>query len=725
MLEKSPMVAAMACFTALAPCSAWSQDAINTQQQRSSGSLPLVTVQADAERDARKVRQDAAVAKIVVDEVEVERFGDATVGDVLRRLPGMTFTGPAGVVKDIRIRGLDKGYTQFLINGEPVPSATKERQFQVDRLPADMIERIEIVRNPSASMDADGIGGAINIVLKESVDNLTRLRVAVGRNGSLPVGDVVAQISRRLDELDLVLALSHTRGAEDIEEDKNKLNAAGVVTEREFKTRPTRKSETLFSPRLTWRNGQDRLTLDSFVSEGTEEKEEGSSIRNAAGAYTKGSNKTEDKDDSVWRLGTRYDGVSSWGTWFAKAGVQQARIDRISVTDEKNAGGFVTKRAQDNERVNDEAAYAGMGAAWSVGDRHVMSAGLEVRESSFDTRKTKSENGVDKTALGDAFDIEESRLIAYVQDEWRMSPKHTLTPGLRLESVRRTATDGTGLSRPGEDSFANPSLHYRWEMAKNTNVRASWAMTSRLPKFDQINPLVTTTSGSLGNPDTQGNPDLRPERGRGIELGIERFFQGRRGVVGANLYHRDVKDFVQQNTTLESGRYIKRPQNVASATFYGVEIDWRVPIRHKGAHQLSFIGNHSELRGNTFTSAGVKTGVKDMPPRTTTLGLDWTHRPSRWSVGLSASLLPAFSSRSVNDNGELEVKALEGSTLLDAYITKVFSATAEVRLVAKNILAVSKTETTTKYNASGAFANAESKSERSRPTVYLTYEARF
>lgn len=321
------------------------------------------------------------------------------------------------MVKDIRIRGLDKGYTQFLINGEPVPSATKERQFQVDRLPADMIERIEIVRNPSASMDADGIGGAINIVLKESVDNLTRLRVAVGRNGSLPVGDVVAQISRRLDDLDLVLALSLTRGAEDIEEDKNKLNAAGVVTEREFKSRPTRKSETLFSPRLTWRNGQDRLTLDSFVSEGTEDKEEGSSIRNSAGTYTKGSNKTEDKGDSVWRLGSRYDGVSRWGTWFAKAGVQQARI--------------------------------------------------------------------------------------------------------------------------------------------------------------------------------------------------------------------------------------------------------------------------------------------------------------------SASLQPAFSSQSVNDNGELEVKALEGSTLLDAYITKVFSATAEVRLVAKNILAVSKTETTTKYNASGAFANAESKAERSRPTVYLTYEARF
>ena len=64
----------------------------------------------------------------------------------------------------------------------------------------------------------------------------------------------------------------------------------------------------------------------------------------AAGAYTKGTNKTEDKDDSVWRLGSRYDGVSSWGTWFAKAGVQQARIEKISSTAENNASGVVTKR---------------------------------------------------------------------------------------------------------------------------------------------------------------------------------------------------------------------------------------------------------------------------------------------------------------------------------------------------------------------------------------------
>lgn len=66
---------------------------------------------------------------------------------MLHRLPGTSFTGPAGVTKDIRMRGLDKAYAQFLINGVPVPSAKQERQIQIDSLPADMIERIEIMRN--------------------------------------------------------------------------------------------------------------------------------------------------------------------------------------------------------------------------------------------------------------------------------------------------------------------------------------------------------------------------------------------------------------------------------------------------------------------------------------------------------------------------------------------------------------------------------------------------
>lgn len=717
------MAAALALAFSSYSLSVWAQSP-DAPRLLAQATLPTVTV--EAQRTALRERQTDSVARLIVDEAEVERFGDATVGDVLRRLPGMSFTGPAGVVKDIRIRGLDKGYTQFLINGEPVPSATKERQFQVDRLPADMIERIEIVRNPSAAMDSDGVGGAINIVLKQTADNLTRLRAAYGRNGSLEVGDVVAQWSRKLGDLDVVLALSHTVGAEDIDEEKEKFSAAGGLTEREIKPKPARKGETLLSPRLTWRNGKDRLTLDAFLSEGTEEKNEASTFSNSDGSFTKGSDKFEDKDDAVWRLGTRYDGVAAWGTWFAKAGTQEARIDKDATIVERNAARRVSKRTLETEVTTDEARYTGAGARFALGDDHRISTGIELRDAAYDNRKDKWENGVDTSAIADQYRIEERRLIGYLEDEWKLGQRHWLTPGLRLEKVDRDATDGRGLTQQGDHTGTQPSLHYRWAFNDQTNVRASWSRTSRLPRFDQVNPLTTRRSGSLSDPDTAGNSDLRPERARGIELGFEHFFMDSRGLLGANLYHRDVSDFIQLSTAQEGSRFVQRPDNVSKAAFWGAEFDWRVPLIHKGPAELSFTGNHAELRGRVRNAGnGAETGVKDMPPRITTLGLDWTHRPSRWSIGSSVSLQPAFTTRSQSENGQLEVKSRNASTLLDVYVTKVFSARAEVRLVAKNVLSMKKREFTTVYRADGSFANAEARLERSHPTVYLTYESRF
>jgi iron complex outermembrane receptor protein len=722
-----PIALAIAAYAANAafPATAVAQEDPGTPAA-SARPAALAEVTVYGQHDAQRLRKDAPVAKLVIGEQEVERYGDATVGDVLRRLPGMGFSGPAGVVKDIRFRGLDKGYTQFLINGEPIPTASKDRQIQVDRLPADMIERIEVIRSPSAAMESDGIGGTVNIVLKKTADNLTRLRAAYGKNGSLDVGDVVAQWSRQLGDVDVVLALSHTVGAEDVVEEKDTLNASGAVTQREFKPKPVKKTETLLSPRITWRNGQDRLTLDAFVTQGTEDKTETSSLSNAAGAYTKGADKTENKDDMIARLGIRYDGRAAWGSWFAKAGVQRATVDKDAFSLENNAARVITKRATERERIVDSNHYAGVGASFEAARRHTVSTGLEWRSAEFDNQKTKTENGADKSALADRYNVAERKLMAYVQDEWQLADRQWLTPGVRLEKTSRNATDGQGIEKDGEYSFASPSLHYRWEFAKNTNLRASWSNTAKLPKFDQINPLVTTKSGSLADPDTAGNPKLRPERARGFELGIEKFFQGSRGVLGANLYQRDVTDFIQKTTTLEGGRYVQRASNAAQAKFWGLEFDGRLPLLHKGAHALNLTGSHAELRGRVLNAAnGSYGGVKDMPPRITSVGMEWTHQPTRWSVGTHVSYQPGFTTDGLNDNDERELKTRNSSSLLDVYVTKIISPLAELRLVAKNLLSVKKQETTTKYSANGSFASSESKTERSRPTIYLTYEARF
>lgn len=707
-----------------------------------AGETTLAEVVAVNQRDAQVERKNSALQKIVIAEEEVERYGDATVGDVLRRLPGMSFTGPAGVAKDVRMRGLDKGYTQFLINGEAVAGAKQERQMQVDRLPADMIERIEIIRNPSAEYDAGGIGGTINIVLKNRADNLTRLRAAYGKNGSLDVGDVVAQHAFGNERVDVVLAASHTIGAEDVVEDKKSYNADGTRKGSEQKPKPVKKGETLLAPRLTWKLGEDRLILDPFVSAGYEDKRENNEVRDGAGAVSKRSDASEDKTDRIGRLSGRYEGKTGWGSWYVKAGIQQGREEKDKFSVERNAVNAITKRNQEDEKIEETQRHLGLGLGLPLGN-HLLKAGVERRFADYEKEKLVREannaiNPLTPKAAGanDLYEIEETKSIVYLQDEWHFARNHWLTPGLRHERTERDATDRLGNSRQGDQGATNPSLHYRWAATGTLNVRASLAQTLKLPKFDDVNPLLTETTGgalpgSTDNPHKAGNAALEPERATGAELGFEKFFWGGRGVAGLNFYHRKVKDFIQKETYEETGCgfvrcFVERPHNAGEARFWGAELDWRVPLLHKGAHQLTLTGNHAELRGRVRNANGAgNSEVKDMPPRITTLGLDWLHRPSRWSAGFVVNHTPDYRTDSVDGDGKREIKKRNKADLLDLYLQKSFSPAAEVRLIVKNALGIKKDEATAKFKADGSFESSESKVESSEPTIFVTFESRF
>lgn len=109
-------------------------------------------------------------------------MNELTLGDYLRCLPGVTFTGPPGNPADVRLRGMDQGYTQILIDGEPVATGTKERQLQVDRMSLDMVERVEIIRAPTADLSNEGLMGTINIVLRDIPGKQIRnARLVAGR----------------------------------------------------------------------------------------------------------------------------------------------------------------------------------------------------------------------------------------------------------------------------------------------------------------------------------------------------------------------------------------------------------------------------------------------------------------------------------------------------------------------------------------------------------------
>jgi outer membrane receptor for ferrienterochelin and colicins len=119
---------------------------------------------------------------------ELDKYGDTNVGDVLKRLPGVSMQGNAP-----RMRGLGAGYTLILINGDPAPPG-----FQFDQLNPAQVERIEVSRGGTADRSAQAVAGTINIILKDAPRVAQRdLRLGAGFNAVRPTGSATFTLGER------------------------------------------------------------------------------------------------------------------------------------------------------------------------------------------------------------------------------------------------------------------------------------------------------------------------------------------------------------------------------------------------------------------------------------------------------------------------------------------------------------------------------------------------
>ena len=112
-------------------------------------------------------RSESTEPVLVYDQEYFQRFEPLTAGDALKRVPSVTFLSDVIESDGARLRGLAPGYTQILINGEKVPGSNADRSFFMDRIPAELISRVEIVRSSSARRSGDAMAGTLNIVLRD------------------------------------------------------------------------------------------------------------------------------------------------------------------------------------------------------------------------------------------------------------------------------------------------------------------------------------------------------------------------------------------------------------------------------------------------------------------------------------------------------------------------------------------------------------------------------
>ncbi len=139
--------------------------------QAANVELEEVTV-TTATKTEKKI-DGVSASVIVIDEKAIEKMGASSLGDVMSRTPGLvrqygTFPSASSKSKSsVSIRGMGATGTLFLIDGDRLAGEVSN-PYDLDRIPAAEIERIEIVKGPMSTLyGADAVGGVINIITKQ------------------------------------------------------------------------------------------------------------------------------------------------------------------------------------------------------------------------------------------------------------------------------------------------------------------------------------------------------------------------------------------------------------------------------------------------------------------------------------------------------------------------------------------------------------------------------
>src|SRR5690606_35415476 len=124
----------------------------------------------------------------IISSDQVGKFPDANVGDALKRVPGITMQNDQGEARNIVIRGLSPELNSVTLNGDRIPSAEGDnRNVQMDLIPSDMISTIEVNKTLTPDMDADAIGGSVNLITR-AVPGRERLSASLS-GGFAPIRD--------------------------------------------------------------------------------------------------------------------------------------------------------------------------------------------------------------------------------------------------------------------------------------------------------------------------------------------------------------------------------------------------------------------------------------------------------------------------------------------------------------------------------------------------------
>jgi len=653
--------------------------------------IEKIEVQAPNETSERR---SSTAAKIVVNHDEITQYGDTNVLDVMKRLPGVTVSGAGGRGSEIRLRGLGSGYTQILVNGDPMPPG-----FSLETLNPDNIERIEIYRSATAEFSTQAIAGTINIVLrKPAVTRQREVKVGASVENGQVSSNFTAQVSDRAGTLSYTLPFSYNEFrfespaiAEQAGTDANGVPNLGYVTQQLSRGIG---DAINFSPRLNWDFAKDHSLLwemffagNHFRGEFDERSETflGAPPQYATSFLPYHSTWAMARTNLKWIR--RFD---NGGRLDARIGLAYYRRTSEAIFDAfDDAGTFVLHRTVDGHARDSGGVTSGKYTLPLVGG-HAMAVGWDGAQSKRLESRVQTDltpTGLPPFNIDESYDARVTRLAFFGQDEWEITDRFSTYLGLRWEGIDIQSIGNLVEETHSRFGVWSPIAQVLWKLpgTEKDQVRAAIARTYKAPTVYQIIPRrYIANNNTPTTPDYQGNPNLKPELSWGLDIAYEHYF-GVNGIFSLSAYERRIDDVMMSELVDVNGTFITRPANVGGARSAGIEMDAKL-----GSRTFWPSGPPIDLRANAARNwshvdaiPGPNNRIDGQTRFSATLGFDYNPPAAAFTFGGSFTF---------KTGGPLRLSITQGRydyarRTLDFYGLWKFSTAAQLRVTVGNALA--------------------------------------
>lgn len=543
--------------------------------ETSSRTLDEVVVQ--AEKSSMELSLDKRIFNVGKD---LANAGGTAI-DILSNVPSVSVDTEGNV----KLRGSDG--VRILIDGKPSGLVSFKGGAGLQQLQGNQIERVEIITNPSARYEAEGMSGIINIVLKKerkqgfngSFEVVTgfrpnfgvaanvnyrknklnfflnygiayRIPISAGRLYQEVYGKDTTAILQQTNNGEVRTVANTIRGGLDyFFNDKNILTASYQF----------RRTDVLRITNNQYKDYINTLSNLNTITDRQQRETEAEPYSEYAITYKK----TYHKKGQELIADVRY--LTYW-----ERSDQTFTQSSVFANGSPNKKGDLLQKSLNDEYENQLIAQ--LDYVQPIGKEGKFETGLRssFRDMVNDYIVTqRNEQGVFEPLPGlDNYFIYKENIHGVYGIIGNKTKKFSYQAGLRAEMTDvKTILQETNQSNPRQYTNLFPSAHFTYNINQENAFQLSYSRRVRRPTYNDLSPYVTFSDQRNF---FSGNPDLNPEFTNSFDLGHIKYFE--KGSFTSSLYYRHTNGKVLRIRRVDAQGFSNtRPENLATEDAFGAE----------------------------------------------------------------------------------------------------------------------------------------------------------